>query len=198
MVNRPTVIGIAGPSCSGKSTLARGLAERLEGGARVIEIDWYYHDQTGRSTDEIDVDIPDAIEHPLLVTHLQRLVAGEAIERPDYDYATHSRSANGVRIEPAPNLIVEGLFTLYWPRLRALLDRAVFIEADANACLARRIERDTRERGRSADEVERQFHAKVLPMYERHVHPTREHAGLVLDGGALAGSLLSDVLNFIA
>lgn len=197
MSKRPLVIGIAGPSCSGKSTLARGLAKRLPGDSRVIEMDWYYRDQSGRSTDEIDVDIPEAIEHALLISHLERLIAGEAVERPIYDYATHSRAPEGVVIYPAANLVVEGLFALYWPELLSLLDHAVFIDADIGECLTRRIERDVRERGRSAADVTRQFHRKVVPMYERHVRPTRIHADRVLDGGAPPPAILDRLLAYL-
>lgn len=187
------VIGIAGPSCSGKTMLARTLAGRLPGGGVVFELDWYYRDQSGRDIDDIEVDVPDAIDHDLAVAQLQRLAGGETIERPVYDYATHSRAQNRVALSPAPHIVADGLFALYWPPLRALYDLSVFIDADAETCLRRRIARDTRERGRSADSVTRQFHARVWPMFEHHVLPTRTHAGLVLDGSREVNDLATVV-----
>lgn len=186
MDERARVIGIAGPSCSGKTTLARRLASTLPGGALVFELDWYYHDQSGHGIDDIDVDVPAAIDHNLAVIHLRRLAAGHVVERPDYDYHTHARARAGITIHPAPAIIVEGLFALYWEELRAVLDHGMFIEADHGVCLERRIARDTRERGRTAEQVKRQYREKVQPMFERYVAPTCRHAGLVLDG---AGSV---------
>jgi uridine kinase len=191
------VIGIAGPSCSGKTTLARRLAAGLPGGGLVFELDWYYHDQAGVSVDAINVDIPTAIDHRLAITQLRRLIDGQAIERPAYDYATHTRRPQGVMVRPAANIIVEGLFALYWPEVGELLDYAIFIRADHDICLKRRIERDTRERGRTADEVARQFHDKVEPMYEKHVHPTWEHAGLILDGAQSIDDLVGHVEDWL-
>jgi uridine kinase len=193
----PLVIAIAGPSCSGKTSLARRLAGRLPGGGLVFELDWYYHDQSGRTIEEIDVDVPDAIDHDLLVRHLGRLIDGRAVERPVYDYATHTRASEGAAIEPAANVVVEGLFALYWPELRALLDRSIFILAGHDTCLERRIARDTRERGRTREQVTRQYHAKVEPMYERYVHPTRDHAGLLLDGLDPIDTLLRKTLDWL-
>jgi uridine kinase len=197
MSKRPLVIGIAGPSCSGKTSLARHLAERLRSGCLVFELDWYYHDQAGRTLDDIDVDVPSAIDHELLIAHLGRLIDGHAIERPVYDYATHSRAGEGVTIQPAANIIVEGLFALYWPGLYDLYDRAVFILADHDTCLERRIARDTSERGRTVDQVTKQFHQKVRPMYDVHVHPTCAEADLVLSGEDSLESMTMKVLELV-
>jgi uridine kinase len=197
MWKRPLVIGIAGPSCSGKTTLARGLCQRLPGGGLVFELDWYYHDQFGHTVDDIDVDVPEAIDHELAVSQLHRLVEGHAVERPDYDYATHSRAPRGVPVQPAANIVVEGLFALYWSELRAVFRHSIFVLAEDAICLQRRIERDTRERGRSVEDVVRQYHRKVKPMYESHVHPTRHHAGLVLHGVEAIGTLLDRAVEWI-
>lgn len=197
MVTPPLVIGIAGPSCSGKTSLARALAGRLPGGGVVFELDWYYHDQSGRSLDDIDVDSPAAIDHNLAITQLRRLAAGHAIERPAYDYHAHARAPEGVIVQPAANIIVEGLFALYWWEVGELLDYAIFIDAGHDTCLSRRIARDTRERGRSADKVTRQYREQVQPMYEQYVRPTREHAGLILDGEQSLDTLVGYVEDWM-
>jgi len=197
MKNHPRIIGIAGPSCSGKTTVARAVADRFAGDALVIGLDSYYHDRSGVPEAEIDVDVPGAIEHELLLEHLHRLAAGEGIEVPIYDYATHARAARGFATAPAKTVIVEGLFALYWLELRERLDLGVFVSADHDTCLARRIERDVRERGRTRESVIEVYEKKVRPMYETHVHPTRAHADLVLNGidpvEDLAGKILERI-----
>lgn len=187
MSDRPYIVGIAGPSCSGKTSLARALAGGLPGETLVFELDWYYLDQGGRTIDEINVDVPWALDDALIVDQLERLAGGHPIVRPVYDYATHARTGRGVRVSPADAIVVEGLFALYWERLRRLFDLSVFLLADHKTCLARRIDRDTRERGRTADEVVRQYRRQVGPMYDRFVRPTRHRADVLLGGdGSIA------------
>jgi uridine kinase len=169
----------------------------MPGGGLVFELDWYYHDQSDHGIDDIDVDIPAAIDHELAVAHLRRLAGGHAVERPDYDYHTHSRARAGVTIDPAPAIIVEGLFALYWEELRAVLDHGIFIQADHDLCLERRIARDTRERGRTAEQVKRQFREKVEPMFERYVAPSRRHAGLLLDGAGTMDAMIDRATTWL-
>lgn len=197
MFKRPFILGIAGASCSGKTSLARRLAEMLDGDALVFELDWYYHDRSDRDVDEINVDVPDALDGGLIVEQLGRLAGGGTIERPVYDYTTHARAAKGVALEPASTIIVEGLFTLHWPALRELLDASVFIQAEHGICLARRIARDTSERGRTIESVMRQYHETVKPMYEEHVHPTRHLADLLMHGEDSVESLTDRVLDML-
>ena len=175
------LIGIAGPSGCGKTALARALAQRL-GSAALLALDSYYHDQAGVAEAHIEVDVPEALDERLIVAHLRELAAGRPIERPVYDYATHSRAARGVQIAPAPVVIAEGLFTLHWEGVRALLDTRVFVEADHDTCLARRIKRDTLERGRSEASVIAMYESKVRPNCDRYVNPSRAFADLVLSG----------------
>jgi len=182
MMDRPRLIGIAGPSGSGKSTLAHRIADSVAEGAIVYCLDWYYHDRAGIPESDINVDIPEAIESSLLISHLGELATGHSIKRPVYDYAAHSRAAEGTLVVPAANIIVEGLFTLYWKELRDLLDLSIYIEADYDTCLARRIERDTQERSRTRESVIEMYESKVRPMYEAHVYPTHTHADLLLKG----------------
>lgn len=174
------VVGIAGPSGSGKTTIARAAAERCDG--VVLALDAYYRDQRGVDERVLDVDIPEAIDVALALAHVNDLVAGRAVDQPVYDYATHARTGATRVLAPAPVVFVEGLFALYWPELRAPMHARVFVALDHDECLRRRIDRDTRERGRTREEVTLQYQAKVRPMYERYVEPTRRHAHVTLDG----------------
>jgi len=195
MSDRPYIVGIAGPSCSGKTSLARTLARLLPGETLVFELDWYYRDQRGRTIDEINVDVPSALDETLIVEQLGRLAGGHSVVRPVYDYATHSRSPRGLGIGPADAIVVEGLFALYWERLRRLFDLSVFLLADHRTCLGRRIARDTRERGRTVEEVVRQYRRQVRPMYDRFVRPTRHRADVLLGGSGTVEDLSSRVMQ---
>lgn len=178
----PRLIGIAGPSGSGKTSLARAVARRLPGGALVFTLDSYYRDQRGVREELINVDVPEALEDALIVSDLRALAAGRSIEQPVYDYATHARLARRRTVRPAPFILVEGLYALYWPKMRRLFETRVFIDLDHEECLRRRVARDTSERGRSPESVAAMYERRVRPMYEQHVRPTRGYADLVLDG----------------
>lgn len=191
----PIVVGIAGPSGSGKTTLARLVVERLPGGATLFPLDAYYRDQAGVAEEELNVDEPAAFEDHLIVDHLKQLLAGVSVQQPIYDYATHSRAPVRRTVNPLPNLVVEGIFALYWPEVRNLFTTSVFLSLDHNACLERRVERDARERSRSRTAVVYHYERSVRPMYDRHVHPTREHATLVLDARAPVDLLAARIMR---
>jgi uridine kinase len=191
------VVGIAGPSGSGKTTLAQAVAERVRGGGVVFALDAYYRDRRGVDPAEIDVDIPEAIDHELALEHLRALAAGQRVAQPEYDFSTHSRTAQSRILEPAPFVVVEGLFALYWAEVRDLVHTRVFVTLDHNECLRRRIERDVRERGRIRSEVTSQYENKVRPMYDRFIDATRNHAHLVLDGRASVDILAQRILNVL-
>jgi uridine kinase len=193
----PHVVGIAGPSGSGKTTLARLLAERVPGGGVVVGLDAYYRDQQGVCEDEINVDVPGALDHGLLIEQVNALAAGRSVQQPVYDYATHARLADTRVVHPARFVIIDGLFALYWPEVRAAIRTAVFLRLDHDTCLARRIARDVSERGRSPDAVRHHYQRSVRPMYDRHVHPTRVHARLVLDATQPLDALATQVLAVI-
>jgi uridine kinase len=173
--------------------VARELARQL-GDAVVIGLDAYYRDQSDETEASIQVDIPDALDQPLIVSQLRALLRGEPIERPVYDYVNHSRTARTERIEPAANVVVEGLFTFYWEEVLELIDTRVFVFAEPGVCLERRIDRDVRERGRTREEVEEMWQSRVLPMYVRYVHPTRPLASIQLDGTRPADDLAAGVV----
>ena len=190
----PRVIGIAGPSGSGKTTIARLVAESLPGGAVVFALDSYYIDQRDVSEETINVDAPEAFDQALIFDQVRALLSGVPIQQPIYDYATHSRASVRRNVQPMPNVIIEGIYALYWPEVRKLLTTSVFLSLDHAICLERRIDRDARERSRTRTAVVYHYERNVRPMYDLHIHPTREHATLVLDARAAADQLAARIL----
>ena len=197
MQPEPIVVGIAGPSGSGKTTLARLIVERLPGGAVLFPLDAYYRDQAGVPEEELNVDEPGAFEHDLIVEQLKLLRSGMPVQQPIYDYATHTRAPVRRTVNPLPNLVVEGIFALYWPEVRNLYTTSVFLSLDHTQCLERRVDRDARERSRSRTAVVYHYERSVRPMYDRHIHPTREHATLVLDARASSERLAARIMRSI-
>lgn len=180
----PHLIAIAGGSCSGKTTLANALARAL-GDARVIPLDAFYRDLSHLALDQRvanNFDHPDALEHDLVLEMIARLLAGTNAVLPCYDYTTHTRSSRIEPIPPAEHLILEGLYALHWEAIRALAATRVFVDLDHGTCLARRIARDTAERGRTEASVRHQYETTVRPMYDTHIAPTRAHAQLIVPG----------------
>ena len=184
-MKRPYLIGIAGGSCSGKTTFAHLLSERLYAPATILPIDAYYRDLSLYSPEQRalwNFDAPDAIENDLLIRDVSRLAAGQAIDRPEYDFTRHTRATATFHVEPAAYILLEGLFALYWEPIRTLLALKLFIDAPDTVSLARRTARDVRERGRTEASVERQYADSVRPMYTQFCAPTRQYADLVLQG----------------
>ncbi len=187
MAGHPRLIAIAGASCSGKTTLARFLAASLPGDNAVLPMDAYYHDCSSMPAAlraGVNFDAPEALDLDLLEKHLRALSRGVAVQRPVYRYATHRRSSRTEWIGPGAYVIVEGLFALYWSRLRRLYHASVFVEAGAELCLERRIARDVTERGRTRESVIRQYRTQVEPMFRQYLLPTRAYADLIVDGAA--------------
>lgn len=184
---KPRLIGIAGPSCSGKTTLARRLTDALSGRNILLSLDSYYRDFASLPPQQkarFNFDAPEALDLDLLAQNLEALARGEAVEKPVYLFPTHSRAPKGERVKPGDHIIVEGLFALYWERIRRLYQIGIFVEAGDQLCLERRLERDTAERGRTRQSILEQYEKQVRPMYERHVRPTACLADLVLHGDA--------------
>jgi uridine kinase len=174
-------VGIAGGTGAGKTTLARLLAEALDHVA-VLDLDSYYLDRTGLSRerrDRLNFDEPGAFDLRLLLQHLRQLRDGRPIEKPRYSFEHHTRSGVDT-LCPAPIILVEGLFALWWEELRMLLNLKVYVEAPPELRVMRRLKRDVEVRGRSVESVLGQFDATVRPMHELYVAPTRAHADLVL------------------
>jgi len=178
-------VGIAGGTACGKSTLARAVAARFAGEATVIEYDWYYRDQDRlcvAEREQRNYDHPDALETDLLVAHLDRLTAGEAVHAPQYDFARHTRAPETRLIEPHAIVLIEGIHVLSAEPLRKRLALKIFIDADADLRFIRRLRRDLAERGRTAGRVIDQYLDQVRPMHLQFVEPTRACADLVVAG----------------
>jgi uridine kinase len=184
----PVAIGIAGCSGSGKTTLAAELARTLVG--IHFHLDNYYLDLGHMPFEERvrqNFDDPVLIESSLLARQVAALARGEAIDRPVYDFATYTRVLGRTeRVEPAPFLIVEGLFALYYPGLLPLYHLRVYIDTPDDLCFERRLKRDTEQRGRTPESVKKQYEATVRPSSIAYVRPSAAHADLIVDGtGAL-------------
>jgi len=181
---KPHIIGIAGPSNSGKTELARQLARRLPG-TSIVSLDSYYRGMEEIPLEDrkrVNFDHPDSLEWPLLEQHLKALAAGLPFEEPVYSFADYARSAETKPIVPSDFVIVEGLFVFHWPELRALLDTKVYVETDPSVCFNRRLLRDVRERGRTPQSVCEQYERTVRPGAAWFVVPTRKFADLVVSG----------------
>ena len=196
MSGRPTLIAVAGCSCSGKTTLARALAKKL--GGELLPLDAYYRDLAHLSLAErarANFDTPEAIEDGLLEEQLSTLLAGREVDRPVYDFTTHTRSAATVRVQPCSAVILEGLFALHWEAVRRMSLLKVFVELDDAACLARRLDRDVRERGRTAVSVREQYTRTVQPMAARYILPARQYADLIVSGAAPVAKSVAAVVS---
>ncbi len=187
VINKPIIVGIAGGTGSGKTTVVQRVVDALgEDRVTVIQLDSYYRDRSSVPPEDrlkIHCDHPDALETSLLVEHLHELRAGRSIERPVYDFAGHTRRSETVQMAPRAAVIVEGILILAEPELRDLLDIRVFVDADADLRLIRRLERDVSERGRTADAVFEQYLETVRPMHLEFVEPSKRWAHIIIPEG---------------
>ncbi len=177
-------VGVAGPSGSGKSVLSTGLARHIPG-CGVLCTDSYYRDLSDRTPEEreaVNYDAPDALDWQLLLTHFPKLRNGETVSVPRYEFSTHGRLAVTDLCGPWSVVVLEGIFALWHPEVRATLDLAVFVDTPEHECLRRRIVRDTTTRGRTEASVRERWSRDVAPMYRKHALPTRSRADLVVDG----------------
>ena len=183
---KTTIIGIAGGTGSGKSTFTNRLKAYFGDRITVMYHDNYYrpHDDLPfEERQKINYDHPDSLETDLLIEHLKALREGKAIDCPTYDFAHHTRAKDIVRVEPSRVIIVEGILILQDPRLRDLFDIKIFVEADADERILRRVTRDIKERGRSLENIMEQYLTTVKPMHYLYVEPTKTVADLILNSG---------------
>lgn len=180
------IIGIAGGTGSGKSTFTNRLKDYFKDEAAVVYHDNYYHRQDEVSFEDrkkVNYDHPDSLETDLMLKHLKMLKNGQPVDCPVYDYSLHNRSDKTIRIEPKKIILVEGILLLADPRIRELLDIKIYVEADADERILRRIVRDVKERGRDLDNIVDQYLTTVKPMHYLYVEPTRALADLVINSG---------------
>jgi uridine kinase len=184
---KPLIIGIAGGSGSGKSTVARNVADNLTtSSVAFIDMDAYYKNFSSLPIDErkrLNWDHPDAFDYDLLCVHLAALSERQAIEKPEYDFVTHLRRNNHVVVQPADVVVIDGILLFVDERIRDLCDVKVFVDADADIRLIRRIERDTHVRGRPLDEIIEQYLSTVQPMHLQFVEPSKRYADVIVPRG---------------
>ena len=184
---KPLIIGIAGGSGSGKSTVASNVAELLTtSSVAFIDMDAYYKNFPELTLDErrkLNWDHPDAFDYDLLCDHLEALSRRRAIEKPEYDFVTHLRRPQTIRIDPADVVVIDGILLFVDDRIRELCDVKVFVDADADIRLIRRLQRDTRERGRPLDEIIDQYLSTVQPMHLEFVEPSKRYADIIIPRG---------------
>jgi len=183
----PLILGIAGGSGSGKSTIAKSLLAALPVGAGVLlEQDHYYRSQSHLPAGErelVNYDHPDSLELSLLAHHVDELKAGRTIQRPSYDFAQHDRAKDFVTVAPAPVLVVEGILVLADAELRRRFDVRVFVDTDADIRLMRRIRRDLEHRGRTFAQVRKQYYDTVRPMHLAFVEPSKRFSDIIVPEG---------------
>ncbi|WKA52502.1 uridine kinase [Planococcus liqunii] len=185
--NRPVVIGIAGGSGSGKTSVTNSIYEVFkENSVVVIEQDYYYKDQSHLAFEErleTNYDHPLAFDTDLLIEHVNKLLNREPIEKPVYNYALHTRADETVLIEPKDVIILEGILVLEDERLRDLMDIKLFVDTDADLRIIRRLLRDINERGRTIDSVIDQYLNVVRPMHNQFIEPTKRYADVIIPEG---------------
>lgn len=181
------IIGIAGGTGSGKTTVVRKIVNSLAPGEVVLlPQDSYYKDSShvpAELRQQINFDHPDAFDWPLLLQHIQMLKEGESIEQPVYHYQTSSRLAETIHVEPRPVIIIEGILALCDPDLRNMMDLKIFVDADPDERLIRVIQRDVVERGRTAEAVMERYTRVLKPMHQQFIEPTKRYADLIIPEG---------------
>lgn len=186
-MKKPIVIGIAGGSGSGKTSVTRAIYEKFSNeNILVLEQDYYYNDQSYMPFEErltTNYDHPLAFDNDLFITHIKQLLNYELIEKPVYDYSLHTRSSETIPVKPKNVIILEGILILEDIRIRNLMDIKVFVDTDADIRIIRRILRDIKERGRTIDSVIEQYVSVVRPMHLQFIEPTKRYADLIIPEG---------------
>jgi uridine kinase len=183
-MRKPLMIGIAGGSGSGKTTIARKIQEQCADiSTTLFQLDHYYRDLAHlepSERDKVNFDHPESLEMDLLASHIEMLANGQSIDRPSYEFASHTRSSKVARLDPVDVIIVDGIFALYSPEIRKRLNLSIFVDVSDDVRFIRRLRRDVDERGRSNDGVIKQYLTTVKPMHDQFVAPTKYQADLVV------------------
>ena len=187
-MSKPIIIGIAGGSASGKTSISRRLKKQFDNERSVLIIrqDDYYKDQSDKPMEErikTNYDHQFAFDNDLLLEHIQKLSAGETVEKPTYDFVNHTRSDVTETCYPCDVLILEGLFVLEDENIRSLLDIKIFVDTDADVRFIRRLIRDVKERGREVDNIVSQYLDTVRPMHEQFIEPSKRYADIIIPEG---------------
>ncbi|MGX4669682.1 uridine kinase [Cerasibacillus sp. JNUCC 74] len=187
MKDQPVVIGVAGGSGSGKTSVTRSICQRFSDQTiLVIEQDYYYKDQSHLPFEQrlnTNYDHPLAFDNDLLIEHLNCLLNGQSIDKPVYDYKLHTRSNEVIHVDPKDVIILEGILILEDPRLVNLMDIKVYVDTDADLRIIRRLMRDIKERGRSLESVIEQYIQKVRPSHLQFIEPTKRYADIIIPEG---------------
>ncbi|MBM7649029.1 uridine kinase [Bacillus ectoiniformans] len=187
MKQKPVVIGVAGGSGSGKTSVTKSIYDFFKGHSiMMIEQDYYYKDQSDLPFEErlkTNYDHPLAFDNDLLIQHIESLLTYQPVEKPVYDYARHTRSAETIRMEPKDVIILEGILVLEDERLRDLMDIKLFVDTDADLRIIRRMIRDIKDRGRTIESVIDQYINVVRPMHNQFIEPTKRYADIIIPEG---------------
>jgi len=199
--NDVMIIGVAGGTGSGKTTLAAHIARKFGDKVAVITHDSYYRAQNDKSYEERcaqNYDHPDAFETELLKKHVKALVMGESVDVPVYDYTIHNRSDKTVTVMPKTVIVLEGILLFHDSELREMMDLKIFVDTDADERILRRIIRDTEERGRTLDSVITQYLTTVKPMHNAFVEPYKRYADIIVPGGGSNPVVLDMIMTRIS
>jgi uridine kinase len=187
MARKPVVIGVAGGSGSGKTSVTKAIYESFKGHSiTMLQQDYYYKDQSDLPFEErlkTNYDHPLAFDNDLLIEHIEKLLRYEPIDKPVYDYSLHTRSKEIIEVEPKDVIILEGILVLEDERLRNLMDIKLFVDTDADIRIIRRMSRDIKERGRTLDSVIEQYTNVVRPMHNQFIEPTKRYADVIIPEG---------------
>ena len=200
-MDKVTVVGVAGGSASGKTTIIEKLRVAFPEDMLVMSHDDYYkahNDLSLENRAKLNYDHPNAYDTDLFIEHIKSLIQGNSIKRPVYDYTIHNRSSEEVIVQPKKIIVIDGILILENQALRELMDIKIFVDADADERLIRRIKRDTMERGRSLSSVLEQYRNSVKPMHDQFVEPSKKYADIIIPYGGrnkIAVNMLIEIIN---
>lgn len=196
------IIGIAGPSGGGKTTVTKNLVDEIQDSNSVVVIqhDYYYKDQSHldmKQREKNNYDHPNAFETSLLIEHLKDLKEGKDVIAPYYDFSKHTRDSKTIDIEAKDVIIVEGILTLENKELRDLFDLKIYVDTDTDECLMRRILRDTKDRGRTLESVLDQYRSTVKPMFLEFIEPSKKYANIIIPNGTYNQEAINIISNYM-